>query len=244
MAENPTMNINDPVIVSLREKVRTAQQVFDMAVTLHEVWKPAAHDEELHKRLGVSYATQAFNVVRLALRREMVLALMRLWDSDPRAIGMQSIAKTLVDASVIGSLAADRASRIKISGVDQEIKQTLHKQADDVIALVNKYLDGGAKAGSLKKLRTLRNQRLAHTQVKSQTFTAADAIDDEIEAFYQDNSKLISILLSLVDGMSYDPQDAAEVYRYYATFFWAAVRGEKSEGHPNYRAPKPGLEFA
>ena len=39
------MNIDDPTIVALREKVRTAQEVFEMAVTLHELWKPAAQDE-------------------------------------------------------------------------------------------------------------------------------------------------------------------------------------------------------
>jgi AbiU2 len=233
------MNINDPTIVLLREKVRAAQDVFDMAVTLHEVWKPAAKDTELHKRLGVSYATQAFNVVRVALRREMVLALMRLWDNDPRAIGMQSIAKTLGDASVIGALRVDRASRIKITGVDDEIRQTLAEKANEIIALVADYSDGGAKFEAFKKLRTLRNQRLAHTQVKAHAFTAADAIDADIEVFYQDNSRLISLLLSLADAMAYDPQDTAEVYRHYATFFWASVRGEKSEGHPSYRPPSP-----
>ena len=157
------MNINDPTIVDLREKVRAAQEVFELAVTLHEVWKPAAHDEELHKRLGVSYATQAFNVVRVALRREMVLALMRLWDNDPRAIGMQSIAKTIADVSIIDTIASDRVSRMNISGVDEEIKRTLRDQANSIIVLVSQYADGGAKAGSFKKLRAFRNQRLAHT---------------------------------------------------------------------------------
>jgi hypothetical protein len=54
------MNINNPTIRKLREEVRAAQEVFEMAVTLREVWKPAAQDEELHKRLGVSYATHSF----------------------------------------------------------------------------------------------------------------------------------------------------------------------------------------
>jgi hypothetical protein len=130
------VNINDPIIVLLCEKVRAAQQVFDMAVTCHEVWKPASQDEELHKRLGVSYATQAFNVVHVALRREMVLALMRLWDNDQRAIGMQAIARALDDARVIDALTDDRASRLKISGVDEEIRETLRNQANEVIALV------------------------------------------------------------------------------------------------------------
>ena len=39
-----------------------------MAIAFHEVWKPAAYDTDLHARMGVSYATQAFNITRTALR--------------------------------------------------------------------------------------------------------------------------------------------------------------------------------
>jgi hypothetical protein len=124
---------------------------------------------------------------------------------------------------------------MNISGVDEEIMHTLQEKADAVIALVSTYSEGGTRAASLKKLRTLRNQRLAHTQVKAKTFTAADAIDSEIQAFYEVNAKLIAILPSLVDAVAYDPADLAEVYGYYASFYWASVRGEKTEGHPNYR---------
>jgi hypothetical protein len=82
------MEIDDPKIVALRHKVTAAQQEFDMAVTFHEIWKPAAYDQALHSRLGESFATQAFLVTRTALRREMVLALIRLWDKRQRAIRM------------------------------------------------------------------------------------------------------------------------------------------------------------
>jgi hypothetical protein len=104
--------MDDRKIALLREKVNAAHQEFDMAVTFHEVWKPAAFDEDLHKRMGASYATNAFFVVRAALRREMLLALMRLWDKDDRAVGMHSIAAKLGDKRVIDALAADRAACI------------------------------------------------------------------------------------------------------------------------------------
>jgi hypothetical protein len=39
-------------------------------------------------------------------------------------------------------------------------------------------------------------------------------------------------LLSLVVAMGYDLQQTAEVYRHHAKLFWAAVRGERMEGHP------------
>ena len=91
------MNIADPKIVSLREHVEAPQQEFDMAVAFHETWKPTAYDEDLHKRMGKSYATNAFKVVRLALRREMMLALMRLWDKRRDAVRLEDIAQTLRD---------------------------------------------------------------------------------------------------------------------------------------------------
>jgi hypothetical protein len=45
------MEIDEPRIVALKLKVTAAQEEFDMAVTFHEIWKPAAYDRELHNRL-------------------------------------------------------------------------------------------------------------------------------------------------------------------------------------------------
>lgn len=222
------MNINDPVIIHLRAQVKTAQDVFDMAVTLHEVWKPAANDKDLHQRLGKSYATQAFNVVRVALRREMILALMRLWDRDPRAVGVPAMIKTTSRNAVMDALVADRASRLGITGVNDEIRQTLAEKMRAIITLADAYGADGTKSASLEKLRALRNQRLAHTQAKARVLTQADAIDDVIEGFYQDNARIISGLLSVVSAVAYDPLETGEVYSLYAKFFWASVRGEGS----------------
>lgn len=58
------MNVNDPKIDNLRTLVKAACQEFDMAIMFHEVWKSAAYDEGLHNRMGVSYAANAFHVVR------------------------------------------------------------------------------------------------------------------------------------------------------------------------------------
>ena len=205
-----------------------------MAVTFHEVWKPSAYDKGLHNRMGVSYATNAFHVVRMALRREMLLALMRLWDNNGNAIGMKSVAKTLGDKDVIDALATDRASRIRMAGIEDEMRQCLSQQANEAIALVNKYYVKGSHGKVLEKLKFLRDKHLAHKEIAA---TGVSATDEEIESFYQDNSKLIHLLISLVEAVAYNPEDTAGIYRNHATFFWAGVRGEKTEGHPNYRAP-------
>jgi AbiU2 len=93
-------------------------------------------------------------------------------------------------------------------------------------------MEGGARNNVLETLRALRHERLAHRQLSPATAPGATATDEEIEEFYQDNSKLIHILLSLVNAMAYDPEDTAGVFRYYATCFWARFQQNEKTGTP------------
>lgn len=224
------MKTDDPTIAELQQKLTAAQQEFDLAVAFHEVWKPTAYDEDLHGRLGVSYATQAFRVIRTALRRELILALTRLWDKDGRAIGMECIAKALGKKKVIDALALARVDQS--SELFEAIRADLDEKAAKAIALVDKYIkNDGVGNAAYKKLLSLRNERLAHRQVKTKVrATGATATDEEIEGFYQDNSKLVQILLGLFSAMAYDPEDTAKVFGFYASHFWSAFRKTKT-GH-------------
>jgi hypothetical protein len=217
------MKIDDPKIVALREQVTAAQQEFDLAVAFHEVWKPATYDRDLHSRLGTSYASQAFLVTRAALRREMLLALTRLWDTNKQAIRMKCVWTTLRDKEVIDALAFDRAKRGGWLEVLDEMRNDFRKKAAEAVLLLNKYMEGGTHCMVLEKLLALRHERLAHRQLAKATATGANATDEEIEEFYQDNSKLIEILLGIANAMAYDPQDTAKVYGFYASHFWKRV---------------------
>jgi hypothetical protein len=157
------MKTDCPKLTKLQAKVTAAQQEFDLAVAFHEVWKPTAYDQGLHGRLGVSHATQAFRVIRTALRRELILALIRLWDKDGRTIGMECIAKALGKKEVIDALTLARVD--KNSEDFDAMQDDLRKRADEVIRLVEKYMNGGAGHAVYAKLRDLRNERLAHRQV-------------------------------------------------------------------------------
>lgn len=214
------MEIEDPRIAALKLKVSAAQEELDMAVTFHEIWKPAAYDKDLHSRLGNSYATQAFLVTRMALRREMVLALIRLWDTNPRAIRMQSIWQELRDPEVIDALSLDRARRLGFEDVFEQMRSDLANKAETVLSLIAKYMEGGTRKSVLETLWALRHERLAHRQLSQTSAAGATATDEEIEEFYQDNSRIIHNLLSLVNAVAYDPEDTAGVYRHYATCFW------------------------
>lgn len=218
-------------IANLKQMVTAAKEEFDLAVAFHEVWKPAAYDQELHARLGKSYATQAFHVTRSALRREVILALVRLWDVDKQAQGvrMDAIWRILRDKQVIDALAQERADKMGLNGVLVHVRQDLAGKAAEVLKLIGKYRAEGPRHTVLLNLRTLRNERLAHRQVmpSEATATGASANDDEIEQFYQDNSKLVQLLLSLVNAMAYNPQQTAGVFGFYAKAFWERVQPDQ-----------------
>ncbi len=153
---------------------------------------------------------------------------------------MTAIRDDLRDKKVIDALALDLVNRRGWPEAIDQMKSALEQRATVALRLIHKYLEGGTNASVLKNLTTLRNEHLAHRDLAPTTAEEANATDKEIEEFYQDTSKLINILLGLVNATAYDPEDAAKVYRHYASQFWASARGEKTDGHPNYRQPPAG----
>jgi AbiU2 len=100
-------NLSWPIM--LQEMFTAAQQEFEYAIQFHEVWKIAADDSDLHRRTGRSYASQAFLIIRSAIRREMLLALMRLWDRNKQAICITWVVATLgEEKDLVPALTADR----------------------------------------------------------------------------------------------------------------------------------------
>ena len=120
----------NPEIISLRAHVKTATEEFDLAVVCHEVWKPTAYDRALHQRMGMSYATNAFRVIVTALRREVLLAITRLWDKSRGSIRIEEIARTLRKREIVDALAADRAVRFKDAYIEAEMREDMHRLGD------------------------------------------------------------------------------------------------------------------
>ncbi len=160
---------------------------------------------------------------------------MRLWDTPRHALRLEHIARTLSDPHVIDALAADRAP---LPEAKDQMKQDLARHVGEAIALIGKYSKGGSDYAICHKLQRMRHERLAHRDMTTEAATGPSASDEEIEAFYRDNSEIVRLLLSAVNALAYNPAEAGEVFRYYAAHFWAGTRGEQTEGHPNYRGRK------
>jgi hypothetical protein len=233
--------MNPADLPTLKDRVRAAQEELDMAVLFHEAWKPAAYDEDLHRRLGQSYATHAFRVVRLALRREMLMALMRIWDYTDESVRIGSVIDGIRNPHIINALAAERLSglskqsNLSMLGFESQIHDAVRSGASKAINLFEQYCPGGSRRTVLEDLRRLRHERLAHRQVTPSRANGPEATDEQIETFYQDTRELVGKLLSVLLGVAHDFAETANVYRRPSALFWAGVRGEQTEGHPEYR---------
>ena len=217
--------------------VTAAQEEFDLAVIFREIWKPAAFDSGLHRRMEHSYAGHAFLAIRSALRRETLLALTRLWDTNKQAVRMSAIAALLREPGLVAALAQDRADRTGFTGLFAALTTDMAGKAAKILDLVNKYSEGGSGNGVREDLVRLRHERLAHRQFAPAPEIAADGLDARIEEFFDDASKLIQLLMSLVNATAYEPQDTAKVYQWHADKFWAGARSERVKRYPHELRP-------
>lgn len=230
------MNVEQKV-KRLRENVKAAFEEFTLVMRLYETWRPAAYDHALFRRMGESFASNAFHVIREALQREIVIGLTKLWDTGDRAIRMDRVGDSLRSQAVIRALAVERAASFPFPGVEVAMERDLGAKAEAALAIIDSYLPKGGRRAVHDGLHKLRNTRFAHRQVTADAFSDIMLTTDEVHAFYQDMSALMRHLMSLVLAVAHDPEEFASVHRRYAEEFWAGVRSEKVPGHPNYRHP-------
>lgn len=220
--------------------VEAAQDEALLAVQFHETWRPTVADLDLRKRMGNSFATHSFHIIRIALRREVLLTLMRLWDRDSRTVKLTAIAEFLRDNTLFDALVCQRARNLGHSvDVTDNMREALEPKRNEILRLVRKYTDSNEHASVLDRLRILRHEQLAHRQAHKPTDPAAlRHSDEEVEEFYQDTLEIVRLMLSVFLATTFDiAEDGGKVYRHHADFFWAAACGECTEGHPRYRRP-------
>jgi len=229
-------------INKVRSQIQAAREEFDMAVLYHEVWKPMAYDVDLHTRMGESLASNAFRIIKSALRREMLLAIGRVWDSVNGAPQLERMAHLLNERAFREKLLAERIANVKLSPGSAHLPPEFWQQLDEglevamnkSISILNKWSHDGGQNMVRKRFKALRNQFLAHRQV-ALSFSEEDGLsDEEVNEYYNDTSEVIQLLLNLCLAVTYNPSDTGYVYRKAAELFWAGARGERTEGHPSF----------
>lgn len=91
-------------ITELERVVRLIDEEFGFAQQLHEAWKPMAYDMQLRQRVTDSGIGNTFVTIGYALRRELMLALMRIWDKPGDSLRMLDVALKLERPGVVDEL--------------------------------------------------------------------------------------------------------------------------------------------
>jgi hypothetical protein len=216
----------------LRHDVRNAETDFSMAVALHECWRPAAYDSELHARMSNSYAGQAFILIRVALRREMLMALMRIWRKSGGASSLHEICTALKNRKVWDELLQSRLERHEL-----RIADSLIARRQGIISLYHSYLTDQPNHPIFVRMKELRDGRLAHSSASNTKPVDQDPGEQEVEQFFSDTSRLVADLLSLVYAEAHDYAGTANVFQHYAKLFWEGSFSERSTQHPRHRPP-------
>lgn len=250
-------------LASLKAKVDAVLQEIDLAIAFHETWRPMVEDTNLHQRIGTSFAANSFSVIRTALRRELLLALVRVWDKDARAVNMVTIANILEDQIIAEALADEVVVDIRFPSIEwrwllehhggnekaareagkagssflaRDLRAGVHSQIQAALTIIRDYDGSGSSCSVLEAVRTMRHEHLAYHQLIKTDVTTLDEFDNQIEAFYQDMLKLTEALFAAVKHVSLDLSHTAKTHTMYAALFWNGARGERTEGHPDYRA--------
>ena len=229
----------DEKLDRLAKKAGAISGEYDLASKVHETWKPMISDQQLHNRIGKSYSANTFVVIRDALRRDMVMALMRIWDNGDDTLSLFALLQEIDVPDVMDALVARRSERLVkagIPGIEQQVREQLSGQREKLRVMIAEYGAGGASADTLGYLRDVRNTRLAHnlsTKRKKKGSLKRLPEDKGIEQFYLHTSGIVKGVLHLLAGNAYEPDEAAAIYRDYAAYFWEGVKGEQTEGHPH-----------
>ena len=174
----------------------------------------------------------------------MLLALMRLWDSNQQAISMRKIRDELRNDEVFNALVSERGADDErlASAISDDLNRVLNVEREKIISLIEIYLKGGKGHATFLKTRTLRNEHLAHRQITPSEVPLEDTTDKDIELFYEDTVEIVRLLLSLVLGLGSNLSEFAKIYSHCAKVFWINARGERTEGHPNFHPPVPVVD--
>ncbi len=167
------MNVEQKV-TRLRDNVKAAFEEFTLVMRLYETWRPAAFDQDVFDRMGPSYASHAFLLIREVLAREIVLGLTKLWDTADRAIRMDRVGDFIRTPAVIRALAVERSlpfQKMSIPGVEDVMERELGERAQAALVIIDGYLPRGRHRTVHDGLHKLRNTRFAHRQIVADPFS-------------------------------------------------------------------------
>ena len=245
MPKNKEINI-DSEIELMKKFVYAIRDEIMYVISIYETWHPMVSDDELQSRFNHSLAGQSFVFIRIALQREILLTLTRLWDGVGGSISIKKIAHNLENKHFVKKL-IEKTYKIENDTeesyfIKSEMSSYVESKINQVLSIMNAYIKpNGHGLKILFYLKELRNKKLAHNQVNVEeaNFDSNINIDitfGELDTLFKDMLIIAEFLLSIFHRHGYNMDEARRVDATYARIFWRGATGEKKPGHPDYRS--------
>jgi hypothetical protein len=195
--------------VEVYHTARAISRDLDEAVAFYETFFPSGRDAKLIASVNKSAFHPAFNIVSDSLHRNAIMALCRIWDTQPDSANLNSLAKMFGNNQVLADFSR--------GGRTVDPKQMKRWQAD--IAKVK-------NSDELKALMRARHRALAHTASPYKRYKGKAR-----GTVYGDERRVMEWTIPLVErantfiGYCYDPpfDEQRRIRREHAAKFWAQV---------------------
>lgn len=232
-----------PKLELLTKLVRSIERETEQAISLYEAYKPAASNRALIERYNDSYAAWTFNTIRESLHRELVLTLIRLWDTRTDVASIPAVMERLESDSTVSALcreAAGSAARLakgscilndnpeiaalirqKITASIPDEMTQRNKQKRRQLSTLRGLYTRACKLPELGSLRRHRHQVLAHTALDaSRTMSLRPAKWGDEQVVLRATVSVAQQLSLVVDDHDPSLRDLPSIYRRYAAHYW------------------------
>jgi len=222
------------------QQCKVAEEELLHVISIHANWRVATLDEDIFGQFDGTYAAHTFKAVRVALRREVIMGLSRIWDTRHDTINFLKIAQSLRDqtthdAIMLGNY-RDRAN-------DPEFRKACVTKRDEVCNTIERLL-ARIRPEMMRRVRQIRDTHLAHRGVQERRQTApvqgATYDDRAVDWLYVQSIKVVELLFEVVFARGSSFATASGVDEYYARHFWRSFYIEGS-GARMRRVSRPPL---
>ena len=220
----------EEIIAELRHRLDLTWQDLMTAVACFEIFRVAARDKTLLDRLGKSFSTGAFNAIRNSLYREVVLALMRIWDKSPKNnLRMEEIILNLTRSEVVASIKRRRREAFGDMGHNADAAEAQVEREIRQIKFIQNRIMRGSLRNAFKALEKHRNEFLAHSTLgRSSASEIRDVVYGD-ERYLLRWSAILSKKLNLLLDLHTSPRSDFRDFKIAAKCFWGPVRAETVE---------------
>lgn len=221
------------------------------AITCVETLKPILYDKEFTKKFNNTYSAHILNYLQLAIHRDGISCVWRMWDLDGDSNSIPALIAKLDNPSSLDVIKDRRRNAmldinkhvkhldsdgIPLEEMEKIIARMANRDADsaadnvaDHLAEIKGLVADTELDGLLKRSKSWRDRHIAHntdlTRSERRSGVKTDPVKwGELEKTVELTAKIFSLLRVLVEDLTIFPSDISKNYKKYSSAFWGSMK--------------------